>query len=234
MLRDDDDSQMDGIAEFFKSWPARDVKGWETETPELERDVDEGGCWTGGEFWISTWSIKVLEALTRDAVETSSADMFPFVGAVPEHDGQWIAAGFAGHGKPDSTIELPCKIVFTNHLFQQACPESSSQQPTSQPPSSSPSVSATVFQLLPLPTLLCRSLSRSQRKGWRSCKGRILPRGRSLPESGMARVVGRSFVGIRGGCLLMLLWVLEGMDGWMDRGVGIVGDVCSRFGIVDR
>jgi hypothetical protein len=25
--------------------------------------------------------------------------MFPFVGAVPEHDGQWIAAGFAGHGK---------------------------------------------------------------------------------------------------------------------------------------
>jgi len=25
--------------------------------------------------------------------------MFPFVGAVPDHDGQWIAAGFAGHGE---------------------------------------------------------------------------------------------------------------------------------------
>jgi hypothetical protein len=55
MLRDDDDSQMDGIAEFFKSWPARDVKDWEDEGPELERDVDEGGCWTGGEFWMSSW-----------------------------------------------------------------------------------------------------------------------------------------------------------------------------------
>ena len=203
MLRDDDDSQMDGIAEFFKSWPARDVKGWETETPELERDVDEGGCWTGGEFWISTWSIKVLEALTRDAVETSSADMFPFVGAVPEHDGQWIAAGFAGHGKPDSTIELPCKIVFTNHLFQQACPEFSSQQLTSHPPSSSPSVSATASQLLPLRTLLYRSLSRSRRRESRSCKGQMLPRGRCLLGSGTARVVARSSAEIRGGCLML-------------------------------
>jgi hypothetical protein len=32
----------------------------------------------------------------------------------------------------------------------------------------------------------------------------------------MARVVERSFVGTRGGCLLMLLWVLEGMDEWTE------------------
>jgi len=50
MLRDDDDKQMEGISEFFRSWPATDVKGWEAESPELERAVDEGGCWTGGEF----------------------------------------------------------------------------------------------------------------------------------------------------------------------------------------
>lgn len=53
MLRDDDDTQMEGISEFFRSWPATDVKGWEAESPELERAVDEGGCWTGGEYWMS-------------------------------------------------------------------------------------------------------------------------------------------------------------------------------------
>lgn len=33
------------------------------------------------------------------AVETTSADGFPFVGAAPRHPGQWITACFAGHGK---------------------------------------------------------------------------------------------------------------------------------------
>jgi len=148
----------------------------------------------------------------QSVVETSSADMFPFVGAVPEHDGQWIAAGFAGHGKSNSTIELPTQNRLADFFLPQACPGFSSQQPISHPPFLVQSGSATLFQLLPLLTLLCRSLFRSLRRGSRSCKGRILPRGRSLPESGMARVVERSFVGIRGGCLLMLLWVLEGID----------------------
>jgi hypothetical protein len=109
MLRDDDDSQMDGIAEFFRSWPATDVKGWETETPELERAVDEGGCWTGGEFWMGSSNYQRVKVADQDAVETSSADMFPFVGAVPDHHGQWMAAGFAGHGKSDPTIQ-PSKL----------------------------------------------------------------------------------------------------------------------------
>jgi hypothetical protein len=203
MLRDDDDSQMDGIAEFFKSWPARDVKGWETETPELERDVDEGGCWTGGEFGTSPRGCQETGGTDQDAVETSSADMFPFVGAVPDHDGQWIAAGFAGHGKSDPTIQsLIRKNVLTDFL-PQACPEFSSQQLTSHPPSSSPSVSATASQLLPLRTLLYRSLSRSRRRESRSCKGQILPRGRCLLGSGTARVVARSSAEIRGGCLML-------------------------------
>ena len=34
------------------------------------------------------------------AVQTSSADAFPFVGPVPNHDGHYIAAGFGGHGMP--------------------------------------------------------------------------------------------------------------------------------------
>jgi glycine/D-amino acid oxidase-like deaminating enzyme len=100
MLRDDDDKQMEGIAEFFRSWPATDVQGWGADGPELERAVDEGGCWTGGEFLdFCPEVLRKLKSLIQDAVETSSADMFPFVGAVPDHDGQWIAAGFAGHGK---------------------------------------------------------------------------------------------------------------------------------------
>ena len=33
-------------------------------------------------------------------VQTSSADGFPFVGSVPNRDGHYIAAGFAGHGMP--------------------------------------------------------------------------------------------------------------------------------------
>ena len=28
-----------------------------------------------------------------------SIDGFPFVGAVPEHEGQFLAAGFTGHGE---------------------------------------------------------------------------------------------------------------------------------------
>jgi len=33
-------------------------------------------------------------------VQTESADAFPFVGAVPQRPGHFIAAGFAGHGMP--------------------------------------------------------------------------------------------------------------------------------------
>jgi hypothetical protein len=32
-------------------------------------------------------------------VETNSADMFPFIGSVPNRAGHFIAAGFAGHGR---------------------------------------------------------------------------------------------------------------------------------------
>ncbi|KAK8096276.1 hypothetical protein PG999_014298 [Apiospora kogelbergensis] len=79
VLRDDDDQLIPGADEFFGSWPSSDVLGWPgsaTQTP-LE---SQGGCWVG--------------------VETTSADGFPFVGAAPSHAGQWVAAGFAGHGMP--------------------------------------------------------------------------------------------------------------------------------------
>jgi hypothetical protein len=37
-------------------------------------------------------------------VETNSADMFPFIGSVPNRAGHFIAAGFAGHGKGFSSL----------------------------------------------------------------------------------------------------------------------------------
>ena len=63
MLRDDDDTQMEGISEFFRSWPATDVKGWEAESPELERAVDEGACCDGmnnGYLYMHIWLVEKL------------------------------------------------------------------------------------------------------------------------------------------------------------------------------
>jgi hypothetical protein len=142
MLRDDDDSQMDGIAEFFKSWPARDVKGWETETPELERDVDEGGCWTGGEFWISTWSIKVLEALTRDAVETSnttgSGSLLALLGMVSRiqpsnyHAKSYLLTIFSNRHAPNPPLNSQHHSLHPRvHRFQPQCSSSCRSLPSS-------------------------------------------------------------------------------------------------------
>ncbi|KAH6886963.1 FAD dependent oxidoreductase-domain-containing protein [Thelonectria olida] len=78
---DEEDKQFEGVPEFFQSWPGSDVVGWLGNNPaELAKDVNEGGCWSG--------------------VDSNSVDGFPFVGAVPDHDGHFIAAGFSGHGMP--------------------------------------------------------------------------------------------------------------------------------------
>ena len=47
-LNDEEDKQVEGMAEFFRSWPALDVAGWTASDPaELARDVNDGGVWTG-------------------------------------------------------------------------------------------------------------------------------------------------------------------------------------------
>jgi hypothetical protein len=90
----------------------------------------------------------------QSVVETSSADMFPFVGAVPEHDGQWIAAGFAGHGKLDSTIELPRKIDLLTSFSHRHAPNS--------PLNSQHHILHSWFnRVQPLCSSSCRSLSSS-------------------------------------------------------------------------
>ncbi|ORY67771.1 FAD dependent oxidoreductase-domain-containing protein [Pseudomassariella vexata] len=77
---DEEDKQFNGVPKFYMSWPASDIVGWQGGDPaELGKPVDEGGVWTG--------------------IMSSSVDAFPFVGAVPDHDCHFIAAGYTGHGK---------------------------------------------------------------------------------------------------------------------------------------
>ncbi|KPM37655.1 hypothetical protein AK830_g8887 [Neonectria ditissima] len=80
-LNDEEDKQFDGIPEFFQSWAPSNVVGWSGKNPaDLWKGVNDGGCWTG--------------------VDSASIDGFPFVGAMPNRSGHFVAAGFSGHGMP--------------------------------------------------------------------------------------------------------------------------------------
>lgn len=51
MINDREDEQIDGVADFYKTWPAADVVGWPgPKVAELSLEVEKGGSWTGGEF----------------------------------------------------------------------------------------------------------------------------------------------------------------------------------------
>ncbi|KAK0111676.1 hypothetical protein ONS95_002021 [Cadophora gregata] len=78
---DKEDKLIPGVPEFYQSWPESDIVEWEGKDPaELGLEVEDGGCWTG--------------------VTSSSIDNFPFVGAIPDRPGHFIAAGYTGHGMP--------------------------------------------------------------------------------------------------------------------------------------
>jgi hypothetical protein len=54
-FRDDDDLQIEGVPEFFRTWADNDVKGWDEAQPtQLGREANDGGCWVGGEFEASS------------------------------------------------------------------------------------------------------------------------------------------------------------------------------------
>ncbi|USP76839.1 hypothetical protein yc1106_04113 [Curvularia clavata] len=75
LINDKEDRQIEGVPEFYKTWPAADLVGWPgPKVAELSLEVEKGGSWTG--------------------------DGFPFVGALPSHSHQFINAGFTGHGMP--------------------------------------------------------------------------------------------------------------------------------------
>lgn len=106
ILNDSNDKQFAGVPEFYQSWPASDVVGWEGKNPaELGKDVNEGGCWTGSKCCVRSTQIQ-NEFADNESVESSSIDSFPFVGAVPGKAGHFVSAGFNGHGRPLNSIKF--------------------------------------------------------------------------------------------------------------------------------
>jgi hypothetical protein len=54
ILNDEEDKQIDGVPEYLKSWPGRDIKDWPgMSRAEFGRQDDQGGTWTGGESAFS-------------------------------------------------------------------------------------------------------------------------------------------------------------------------------------
>lgn len=93
---DDEDQQIEGFADFCRTWPASDVHGWPDDgtRAEFSSEAHLGGVWTG--------------------IETTTIDSFPFVGPVPARPGHFIAAGFVGHGMPrilGSTAHLTLLVL---------------------------------------------------------------------------------------------------------------------------
>jgi hypothetical protein len=126
--RDNDDLQFEGVPEFMRSWPESDVAGWDESQPaELARDANDGGCWTGSEFSSGGKSTLRSSYHTDCCIVTaSSVDMFPFVGPVPNREGNWMAAGFVGHGKLASfiywhrrltNVGMPRILLSTAHII---------------------------------------------------------------------------------------------------------------------
>lgn len=49
ILNDSEDKQFNGISDYFQSWPKSDITQWPGENfAKLGKDVNEGGCWSGG------------------------------------------------------------------------------------------------------------------------------------------------------------------------------------------
>lgn len=77
----DDDLHLPGVPEYMSTWPENEVVDWPSSSSvEMALPADQGGIWTG--------------------IVSPSIDGFPFVGSAPGRDGQFIAAGFGGHGMP--------------------------------------------------------------------------------------------------------------------------------------
>lgn len=86
---DDEDQNAPGAEGYFRSWPRRDLVSWDGPAraglagTDAANDANSGGLWTG--------------------VMSHSVDSMPFVGpldGVRVAAGQYVAAGWNGHGMP--------------------------------------------------------------------------------------------------------------------------------------
>lgn len=87
-----DNELVEEAVSYFDGYMQRHFRGWE----DSEAEVKE--VWTGGE---STFLHLVNQLLTDESVMGYSSDFMPHMGAVPGKPGQFVVAGFSGHGMPE-------------------------------------------------------------------------------------------------------------------------------------
>lgn len=98
-----DDELIDEATSYFDGYMQRHFRGWEDSKAETKE------VWTGSEFPLLHEHMAKSLPLTTIPVMGYSADFMPHIGAVPGKPGQFIIAGFSGHGMPE--ILLSSKAV---------------------------------------------------------------------------------------------------------------------------
>jgi glycine/D-amino acid oxidase-like deaminating enzyme len=102
----DDGSLIKGAENYFEGYMQRHFLGWEICSIQTEN------LWTGSEFHTPLLPALIVEnVLTANLLQVMgySDDGFPYVGTVPDKEGQFICAGFSGHGMPQ--IFLSAKAI---------------------------------------------------------------------------------------------------------------------------
>lgn len=89
-----DDEQVKHTAEYFDNYMQRHFHDWEDSGAKLDR------IWTGSMSSHADECRTIGTATDRATVMGYSSDLVPHVGEVPGSPGQFICAGFSGHGMP--------------------------------------------------------------------------------------------------------------------------------------
>lgn len=100
----DDSRLMEGARGYFDGYMQRHFHAWK------DREIFTEDIWTGSKYKIRVFGLS-SSSNNPSAVMGYSNDDFPYVGAVPEKTGQYLCAGFTGHGMPQ--IFLAAKALAT-------------------------------------------------------------------------------------------------------------------------
>lgn len=96
-----DDELVDEAVLYFDGYMQRHFRGWEGSKAEVKQ------VWTGSKYLL----YRFPGYLPTDTLVVMgySSDFMPHIGAIPQKPGQFIIAGFSGHGMPQ--ILLSSKAV---------------------------------------------------------------------------------------------------------------------------
>ena len=86
-----DDQLVEDAVEYFDGYMQRVFRGWEDSGAVTDR------VWTGSKSSFSSYSGTLAYT---SLVMGYSSDSLPHIGEVPDKPGQYIIAGFNGHGMP--------------------------------------------------------------------------------------------------------------------------------------